>query len=302
VEKIRLIIREKCLNKQIIKVEAADDNIIFAKTKPEIFATQIKGRTILEISRRGKYFWFNMDQGPCPTFHLGMTGSVKFKDEYLKKDDDNEDEDDEEDDCEHKEKKKSDTSPRSWPPNYWKCIITFNDNTELAVLNKRRLGKIWLFDNPLKCPPVSKLGFDPLLDMMAWEEYYNQVSRRSTPIKALLLNQSFSAGVGNWIADEILYQSSIHPQRYTSTLTKEEIRATWEQIINVIQVAVKANNDHSKFPQDWLFHTRWGKRQAKTKNKPHTRNGERIYFVTVGGRTSAYVKERQKLDKESKKN
>jgi len=153
------------------------------------------------------------------------------------------------------------------------------------------MGRIWLFDEPLACPPVSKLGFDPLLEMPPFDDFYKMMSRRSTPIKALLLNQSFSAGVGNWIADEVLYQSSIHPNRYTSTLSKSEINTIWKQLELVVKISVEANNDNKKFPEDWLFHSRWSKRNSK-KSVPRTFKNEKISFVTVGGRTSAIVKKK----------
>lgn len=51
-------------------------------------------------------------------------------------------------------------------------------------------------------PPISNLGFDPILSMPTLEEFSAKVLGRGRPIKALLLDQSFSAGVGNYIAGE----------------------------------------------------------------------------------------------------
>lgn len=76
--------------------------------------------------------------------------------------------------------------------------------TEVAFLDARRLGRIRLVRSPLDEPPISALGFDPILSMPALEDFKRQVTKRSCPIKALLLDQSFSAGVGNWVAGELL--------------------------------------------------------------------------------------------------
>ena len=72
--------------------------------------------------------------------------------------------------------------------------------TQLAFLDARRLARIRLAREPLKEPPISELGFDPILSMPTLEDFKKMVLKRSCPIKALLLDQGFSAGVGNWVA------------------------------------------------------------------------------------------------------
>jgi len=67
-------------------------------------------------------------------------------------------------------------------------------------MDARRLGRIRLCASPLAEHPISDLGFDPLLSMPSLEQFQELVLKRSCPIKALLLDQSFSAGVGNWVA------------------------------------------------------------------------------------------------------
>jgi formamidopyrimidine-DNA glycosylase len=71
---------------------------------------------------------------------------------------------------------------------------------ELAFSDARRLGRIRLCTSPLTEPPISELGFDPILSMPTLDQFTPLVLKRSCPIKALLLDQSFSAGVGNWVA------------------------------------------------------------------------------------------------------
>lgn len=71
---------------------------------------------------------------------------------------------------------------------------------QIAFVDARRLGRIRLCKSPLDEPPISSLGFDPILCMPALDDFSSLVSKRGSPIKALLLDQSFSAGVGNWVA------------------------------------------------------------------------------------------------------
>ena len=117
----------------------------------------------------------------------------------------------------------------SWPPRFTKIRLILNDGGELAMTNKRRLGRIRLRQDPLGEVPISQLGFDPLLDLPSPARFSDLVAKRSTPVKALLLDQAFAAGVGNWIADEVLYQARLDPSRRADELTRAEVPpVAWE--------------------------------------------------------------------------
>ena len=148
----------------------------------------------------------------------------------------------------------------------------------------RRLGRIRLRADPATEPPISLLGWDALLEVPPPGRFVAALRERKTPIKALLLDQGFSAGVGNWIADEVLYQARIAPARRADTLSEAEARRLRVTIRAVMRRAVGARSDSDHFPRGWLFHYRWGK-QADAR----TARGERITHTTVAGRTTAWV-------------
>ena len=50
------------------------------------------------------------------------------------------------------------------------------------------------------------------------------MEKRSGRLKPLLLNQQFIAGIGNYLADEILFRAGIHPLRKANTLTSDETK------------------------------------------------------------------------------
>ena len=91
--------------------------------------------------------------------------------------------------------------------------------------------------------------------------------------------QAFSAGVGNWVADEVLYQAKLYPEVKANSLTDDEIQRLHEAIKQVPAAAVEAEADSEKFPPDWLFHVRW---DGKKKNPKI--NGNAVEFLKVGGR------------------
>ena len=107
-------------------------------------------------------------------------------------------------------------------------------------------------------------------------------------MKSVLLDQSFAAGVGNWIADEVLFQARLDPRRRANTLTRSEIGILRNALKRVVTKAVAVDADKTRFPRTWLFHQRWGKpSDARI-------GGEPIEFLTLGGRTTAWVPTRQR--------
>jgi len=254
----RRVAERVCVGRTIKSVFAAQDTIVYAGVKPAAFAKAVKGRAVVAVHRKGKQFWLELDQGPHPLMHFGMTGRLVT---YTDPDD---------------------------RPRFTKVEFTMDDGTKLAMPNPRRFGRIRLLDDPLNQPPLSKLGFDPYLEMPPPGAFAERVRQRKTPIKALLLDQAFAAGVGNWIADEVLYQASIAPQRHASELTEAEARHIRTKLGAILHKAIEVDANKQRFPRTWLFHDRWGKAKGAT-----TRRGEIIQFDTVAGRTTAWVPSRQ---------
>merc|ERR1711991_568595 len=116
-----------------------------------------------------------------------------------------------------------------WPPRFVKVIFTFDDDSEMAFTNTRRLGRVRLHkDLPINEEPISKLGVDPYNSMCSLNEFNKMILKRKCPLKAALLDQSFTAGVGNWIADEVSYQSGIYPGKYCHTLNQIQIKRIYQ--------------------------------------------------------------------------
>ncbi|KAI8378531.1 hypothetical protein BD560DRAFT_453400 [Blakeslea trispora] len=187
-----------------------------------------------------------------------------------------------------------------WPPRFHKLLVTFThpetgNKVEFGFKDPLRWARLRLIPgDPLVVPPISKLGFDPILNMPDFEKFKKLVIRRAVPTKALLLDQSFAAGIGNWVADEILFQAKIHPAQYTNTLTDQEVSDMYHKMKYICDLAVSVEADESKFPEYWLMKHRWNKGK-KNEVKGRLPNGLLLKFETVGGRTSAYAPDIQKL-------
>ncbi|KAE7997298.1 hypothetical protein FH972_001944 [Carpinus fangiana] len=175
-----------------------------------------------------------------------------------------------------------------WPSKYSKFFIELDDGLELSFTDKRRFAKVRLLKDPAAAPPISELGPDALLEPMTIDEFIESLSKKKVAIKALLLDQSYIAGIGNWIADEVLYQARIHPLQVAASLSKENCRGLHKCIKEVIEKAIEVGADSSQFPKNWIFHSREKKSKAFV-------DGKKIDFINAGGRTTAYVPELQKL-------
>lgn len=271
-ERGRRLAESVAVGRRIEQVWCDDDALVFDGVDPDRWRRALEGRRVAAARRWGKQLWLELDAPPHPLFHFGMAGGFKAPAAtplQLR------------------------SGPREdaavWPPRFLKIRLRLDDGGELAMTDGRRLGRILLRADPEREPPISGLGFDPLLAMPAPRRFSDLVRARGVVLKSLLLDQSFAAGVGNWIADEALYQAGIDPRRRASSLTDAEARRLRARLRAIVRRAVDANADDSLYPRTWLFHRRWGRR-----GDARTVRGERIEHLTIGGRTTAWAPARQR--------
>jgi len=267
VEAARRLLARAAVGRRIVAVRCVHDPIVFQGVSPARVRRALLGRRVIAARRHGKHLWLELDRRPWPCFHFGMAGGIEVR---------------------GRRRGRLVMDGRrahegQWPPRFLKLLLVLGDGGEVAFRDARRLGRMRLRHDPPAEPPISLLGFDALRDLGAL------LGERAAPVKAVLLDQSFSAGVGNWIADEVLYQARIDPRRRAHTLTAAEIGRLRGRLRAVVATAVRVGADSDRFPAKWLFHTRWSKRLRS----PMTVRGERIRYLTVGGRTTAWVAEVQ---------
>ena len=266
VERGRRLAESVAAGRRIAAVACAADSIVYAGVSSAEWEA-LCGRQVLAVRRWGKQLWFDLDQGPHPLFHFGMSGGFRVPG-----------------DTPLKLATGPAHRPDEWPPRYWKVRFTFEDGAELVMTDARRLGRLRLRHAPREEPPVSRLGFDPLLALPPPREFARLLAARSVVIKSLLLDQGFAAGVGNWIADEVLYQARIDPRRRARDLDDREAKRLRTVLRRVVETAVSVDAESSRYPASWLFHRRWGRRAEAT-----TARGEAVEHIEIGGRTTAWA-------------
>ena len=244
--------------RRILSVATRPDPIVFQGVTPRRFAAALRDRQVVAVHRRGKHMWLELDRRPWPLFHFGMTGSFALYRDVAER------------------------------PRFWKAEVQVEGGRRLALADARRFGRVRLQHDPERETPLVHLGPDVLLELPRATTVAAMLERRHAAIKSVLLDQSLFAGVGNWIADEVLYQARIDPRRPASSLTAIEIGRLRARLRAVVRRAVEVDADAERFPRSWLFHHRWGRAKGA-----RTATGEPIAHLTVGGRTTAWVPSRQ---------
>lgn len=162
-------------------------------------AQRLAGRRIESVKRRGKFIVIALDQGTL-TVHLGMTGKLLTQGEA----------------GEHTH-----------------GIFTLDDGM-LLYHDPRQFGRIeWSAGEP---PRVARLGPEPL--EISLEDFRARLKRK-TRIKALLLNQTFLAGLGNIYADESLFAAGIHPLAIAARLSPARAEKLYQAIRGVLTHAIR---------------------------------------------------------------
>jgi len=116
--------------------------------------------------------------------------------------------------------------------------------------------------------------------------------RQGTPLKALLLDQSLFPGIGNWMADEILWRARLHPAKLPNQLSKCETSRLWRITREVARDALRViAPDWGEAPDDWLFNHRW--KAGGICPRPHCRCP--LARAELRGRTSCWCPQCQDL-------
>jgi formamidopyrimidine-DNA glycosylase len=174
---------ERMLHRPIAAVEASDLWFLKEQTTPHDLAEALVGETFTAARRIGKLLILNLSSGPALGLRFGMTGrlvvdGVAGIDELL-------------------------YSSHKTDPRFIRFAVKFSDGGQAEISDPRRLGGVAL-DPALDGlgPDAASITFDQLEGVLAGS---------SAAVKARLLDQSRVAGIGNLIADEVLWRAGLSP-------------------------------------------------------------------------------------------
>jgi formamidopyrimidine-DNA glycosylase len=155
-----------------------------------------------------------------------------------------------------------------------RVVFRLSGDRALFFNDARKFGRIRLLGSgtPLSADPfLARLGPEPLGDAFTLATFRSQLERhRRAPIKAVVLNQSVVAGVGNIYADESLHLARVHPARLAAGLDGSESRRVHHAIRHIIELAIDRGGtsfadyaDRARSPTGYLPRARVFRRQGE---------------------------------------
>lgn len=269
VESVRRLMASALIGQRLIDVEVVPDEIVCSGHSTEEVDAALRNRVVTGVQRRGKFFWLTFDSPPVVFGHLGMAGWIReVGADSLRL-------------HSHGEAPMDEENGR---PRFLKLLMRAENGRQIAFTDSRRFARIWLGESAETNDRVKKLGPDAFNEALSVADFTKAIQKRKAPIKAILLDQALMSGIGNWIADEVLYHARINPARIGTSISDAEATRLHESIAYVLDLAVNVEADYTKFPENWLFHHRWGGNKGADLIE-----GREIQRDTVGGRTTAWV-------------
>lgn len=243
-------------NKKIIDIDIRYKKIVNCNSK--LFKDSLINQSFRKFKRRGKYIIFYMDDIILVS-HLRMEGKYNI------------------------------VKNNSKPTKHTHLIFYLNDNTQLHYLDTRKFGRFELFPIDLNIDSFKNLGPEPFSNDYNLKYVKKYIENKKVPVKQLLLNQNFVAGVGNIYADEILFKSSINPKTKAYKLKDNEIKKIISSTKSILKSAIKAggttiksfsslNHITGRFQQKLFVHTKDHCRVCNSKIKVIRINGRSTYY------------------------
>ncbi len=206
--------------------------------KRKDFADRLEGRKITKVDRRGKFLLMHLEGGDVLVVHFGMSG------QFVR------------------------ATKRLTPTQHTHVVIEFTQGGDLRFVDPRTFGQMFVttaedggkvkeldhigpdalsFGEVFVAAPAdldgmrefAELGMDPLEDNMPWQFFSQELSRRRTKLKALLMDQGFVAGLGNIYSDEVLFAAGLRFDHLSDELSSQEVRRLYRAMREVLQDAIR---------------------------------------------------------------
>jgi formamidopyrimidine-DNA glycosylase len=213
VETIRRGLEREVVGKRIKTVEVTGARSVRRHKNKKEFIGRLEGTKVKSARRRGKYLLLTLDSGDVLVVHLRMSGQLLR------------------------------AQPKEPMPKHTHVVFTFTQGGQLRFVDPRTFGELFLStpDHLTQdVPELADLGFDPVDTPVVVTEFARRLlGRPETKLKALLMDQSFIAGIGNIYSDEILWEAGLRWDRTPSQLSNMEIRRLFRSIVEILHEAVK---------------------------------------------------------------
>jgi formamidopyrimidine-DNA glycosylase len=195
----------------IASVEVRRPRMARRQPRPADIPDRMVGRRIRRVGRHGKFLLTGLEGDLTWVLHLGMSGRVSL------------------------------ARPGEPEPPHTNVVVVLGSGVEMRLVDPRTFGFVAVYTpEEFDDSPPAGLGPDALDDLPRAPELARRMAGRAVPVKPLLLDQRFLAGLGNIYADEVLWRSRIAPVRPAGSLSREEVAALRRAIRPTLEAGLRS--------------------------------------------------------------
>ena len=212
VETVRRDLEPALRGRRVEAVRVTRDRAVRRQAHAE-FIARLSGTTVGEVRRHGKFLIVDLGGEEALVGHLRMSGQLRI------------------------------AGPHEELAKHTHVVVDLDDGMQLRFVDPRTFGELFVdeLDSNGRPRALSALGPDALARSSDAAFYTRLVgARRTSTVKASLLDQATIAGVGNIYADEALFAAGLAPTRLAPTITPEEAAVLRRHMRRILQSAIKA--------------------------------------------------------------
>ena len=233
VETIKLELNKLIKGKKIKSVEIRLPKEI--KTPKNKFLKSVQGAKIEKVWRRAKILVVGLDNGYHLVFHLKLTGQLIYKYPGYSR----------------KSMSHQSVFSENLPNKHSHLIFNFTDGSKLFFNDPRQFGWVRLVNNKELTEIFSEFGPEPLAKEFTFEKFKELVSKRKTaPIKPLLMDQKFLAGVGNIYSQEACFCAGVLPTRSANAINERELEKIYNCLRKILKLAISKKGSSVEYYVD----------------------------------------------------
>lgn len=247
------------LGQKVVAVQLHAQKRIFRGWNPRALKRELTGRRFLRSFAWGKQMLFEFSGGNWIGLHLGMTGKLRME-------------------------------PPGFRPEKHDHLVLRQTRRALVFRDARLFGRV-RFHHGKSPPDWWRSGAPDIASDTFDRAFFNTFLRRRAraPVKAVLLLQSGFAGIGNWMADEILWRAKISPRAPAGALATAQRTRLFKETRFVASESLRIiGPNFSDLPPDWLIHQKWKREGLCPRHRSPLRK------EMIGGRTTAWCPRCQK--------
>jgi formamidopyrimidine-DNA glycosylase len=191
------------------------------------------GSKVVKVARRAKVLLIELDSKYSLVIHLKMTGQLVFRSGNER----------------FGAGHPTDSLIGELPDKSTRVTLTFEDGSQLFFNDQRKFGWVRLLPTAevVNLDFFKKVGPEPLsLEFTAAVLQERAMRRKNSNIKAVLLDQTVLAGIGNIYADESLWGAKIHPTKLVKDITKKQFELLYKELISVLKLAIEKGGSTDK--------------------------------------------------------